>query len=69
MIDVSLLLIVAMLVTVIATTRAFWRIRPVAGALLLPYIAWLCLATALNFETGRLNPGADRAPLGLTQGS
>ena len=39
-----------------------------AGALLLPYLTWLCLATALNYETGRLNPGADSHPLGLTGG-
>jgi len=33
---------------------------------MLPYLLWLCLATALNYETGRLNPGADAAPLGIT---
>ena len=37
-----------------------------AGWLLVPYLLWLCLATALNYETGKLNPGADSAPLGLT---
>jgi tryptophan-rich sensory protein len=41
-------------------------VQPLAGALLIPYLAWLCIATALNHETGRLNPGADKAPLGLT---
>ena len=51
---------------VVMTIIAFWRTRPLAGALLLPYLAWLCLAAALNFETGRLNPGADKAPLGIT---
>ena len=66
MIDAALLLIVALTVAVVLTILAFWRIRPLAGALLLPYLAWLCLATALNYETGRLNPGADKAPLGLT---
>ncbi|MFC7537125.1 TspO/MBR family protein [Sphingomonas sp. GCM10030256] len=66
MIDGALLIILAMNVLVTATIIAFWRARPLAGLLLLPYLAWLCLATALNHETGRLNPGADRAPLGLT---
>lgn len=31
-----------------ATVIAFWRIRPVAGALLLPYLAWVSYAVALN---------------------
>jgi tryptophan-rich sensory protein len=66
MIDAGLLVILAMNVLVTMTIIAFWRIRPLAGALLIPYLAWLCLATALNHETGRLNPGADTAPLGIT---
>ena len=66
MIDIGLIVIVAMVMIVTATIFAFWDIRPLAGALLLPYLAWLCVATALNYETGRLNPGADKAPLGLT---
>ncbi len=66
MIDLGLLVIVAMNVLVTMTIIAFWKIRPLAGALLIPYLAWLCVATALNHETGRLNPGADTAPLGIT---
>ncbi|WP_205480401.1 TspO/MBR family protein [Sphingomonas arenae] len=66
MIDVAFLIIMAMNVLVTATIIAFWRVKPLAGVLLLPYLVWLCLATALNHETGRLNPGADRAPLGIT---
>ena len=66
MIDVGFLVILAMNVLVTMTIIAFWKIRPLAGALLLPYLAWLCIATALNHETGRLNPGADKAPLGIT---
>lgn len=66
MIDVAFLIIMAMNVLVTATIIAFWRVKPLAGILLLPYLLWLCLATALNHETGRLNPGADCAPLGIT---
>ncbi|MCY7398686.1 MAG: tryptophan-rich sensory protein [Sphingomonas bacterium] len=66
MIDVGFLVILAMNVLVTMTIIAFWKIRPLAGALLIPYLAWLCIATALNHETGRLNPGADTAPLGIT---
>ena len=66
MIDLGFLIVIAMNVLVTMTIIAFWKIRPLAGALLIPYLAWLCVATALNHETGRLNPGADTAPLGIT---
>ena len=66
MIDVALVVILAMLLLATATANLFRRLRPVAGWLMLPYLAWLCLAAALNYETGRLNPGADAAPLGIT---
>lgn len=65
-IDWGFVIILAMDAVVTATLISFFKLRPLAGALLLPYLAWLCLATVLNHETGRLNPGADRAPLGLT---
>ena len=68
LIDWGFLLIMAMNVLVTATIVACWRLNRVAALLLVPYLAWLCLATALNSETGRLNPGADRAPLGITGG-
>ena len=68
MIDFALIIIVAMLLLAAVTANLFRRLRPVAGLLMLPYLAWLCLATALNYETGRLNPGADAEPLGITGG-
>ena len=48
--------ILALLALILATTLAFWRIRPLAGALLLPYLAWVSFAAVLNFTTWRLNP-------------
>lgn len=42
---------------VLATTVAFWRVRPLAGALLLPYLAWVGFAALLTFVVWRLNPG------------
>ena len=66
MIDLAMVVIVLMLVFTLATARAFKKLRTVAGYLLIPYLLWLCLATALNYETGRLNPGADARPLGIT---
>ena len=68
LIDWAFLLIMAMNVAVTATIIAAWPLNRVAALLLVPYLAWLCLATALNNETGRLNAGADRAPLGITGG-
>ena len=65
MIDLALIIIVLMLLSAAGAANLFRRIRPVAGWLLLPYLLWLCLATALNYETGKLNPGADSAPLGI----
>lgn len=39
-----------------ATTMAFWRIRPLAAALMLPYWAWVTFAGLLNYATWQLNP-------------
>ena len=68
MIEVGLVTILIMFALAAATAWRFGRIRPLAGWLLVPYLAWLCVATALNFEIGRLNPGADSTPLGLFGG-
>ena len=40
--------IVALLAALAATVVAFWRVRPAAGALMVPYLAWVAFATALN---------------------
>jgi len=57
-IRLGLAVIVILLGLAAATAREFWRVRPLAGALLLPYLAWLCFATALNLAIDQLNPGA-----------
>lgn len=41
---------------IVATVLAFWRVRPVAGMLLIPYLLWVSFAAALNFTLWRLNP-------------
>ncbi|WP_300618800.1 TspO/MBR family protein [Dokdonella sp.] len=41
---------------VVATLFAFWRVRKMAGALLLPYLLWVGFATALCYSVWRLNP-------------
>lgn len=39
-----------------ATIAGFWRLRPLAGALLLPYLLWVSFAAALNYSVWQLNP-------------
>jgi benzodiazapine receptor len=48
--------IVLLWVLVVATAVSFWRIRPLAGALLIPYLLWVSFAAALNFSIWQLNP-------------
>ncbi len=42
---------------ILVTTCLFWRVNRVAGALLMPYLAWVSFAAALTLSTWRLNPG------------
>jgi benzodiazapine receptor len=41
---------------ILTTLIAFWRVRTMAGVLLLPYLAWVTLATALTWSVWRANP-------------
>lgn len=41
---------------IVATLIAFWRIKPLAGALLVPYLLWVSFASALNYHVWQLNP-------------
>jgi tryptophan-rich sensory protein len=53
-------LILCILLAAAVTARCFWRVRPAAGLLMLPYLVWLCFAATLNFQIGRMNPEAAR---------
>lgn len=57
-IDAAFVLIVAMIGVAAATAVAFWRIRRAAGWMMVPYLAWLLFAAALNYDIARLNPHA-----------
>ncbi len=44
---------------VLITMVLFWRIRPLAGLMLLPYLGWALFATVLNWQFLEANPAAD----------
>ena len=47
--------IIALLILIIATTIEFYKIKPIAGYLMIPYIVWVSLAAVLNFSIYLLN--------------
>ena len=54
-IAVALGVIITLLAVVVATTQRFYRLDRASGALLVPYVAWLCFATVLNASILALN--------------
>lgn len=48
--------IITLWVLIACTLFAFWRVRPLAGALLLPYLAWVSFASALCYAVWKGNP-------------
>jgi tryptophan-rich sensory protein len=52
----ALLEILVLWALILTTVLAFWRIRPWAGALLLPYLAWVAFASALTWAVWKGNP-------------
>ena len=51
--------IILLWVAIVATIATFYHIDEVAAWLLLPYLAWVTFAAALNFSIWRLNPGRE----------
>ena len=43
-------------ISIVATLVTFWRIRRLAGALLIPYLLWVSFASALNYAVWQMNP-------------
>ena len=48
--------IVVLWLLIAATIFSFWRLHRLAALLLVPYLAWVSFAAALNFVLWRLNP-------------
>ena len=64
--DITLakLVIIGMAVLAAAAAILFYRLRPAAGLLMIPYLCWLVFATTLNARIETLNPGAGVSLLG-----
>jgi tryptophan-rich sensory protein len=60
-IKIALAVILALDVAVLVTAALFWRVRRLAGWLLVPYLLWILFATVLNWQFLELNPQADGA--------
>lgn len=43
-------------ILIAATLVSFWRVRPLAGAILVPYLLWVSFASVLNYSLWQLNP-------------
>ena len=55
----GLIVLALIVLTLLAVIALFWRVRKLAGALLLPYLAWVLFASVLNYQFLQLNPDAD----------
>ncbi len=51
----ALIDILILWLTILATLTSFWQLEPVAGILLLPYLAWVSFAALLNWTIWRMN--------------
>ena len=51
----ALLWLIALLVLVVLMSWQFYKVKPIAGYLQIPYIIWLLFATYLNFAVWQLN--------------
>ena len=48
--------IIVLCLLIVFTLVSFWRVRPLAGVLLIPYLLWVSFASALNYSLWQLNP-------------
>lgn len=55
--DYAFIDIILLWLAILLTLMAFGRVRPLAGALLIPYLAWVSFAAYLNVAIWLLNKG------------
>ncbi|HQR34946.1 MAG TPA: tryptophan-rich sensory protein [Blastocatellia bacterium] len=48
--------IVLLWCAILATLFSFWRVKPLAGWMLVPYLLWVTFAAVLNLTLARMNP-------------
>lgn len=53
--DLALVEVVVLWGAILAVTILFWNVNRLAGALLVPYLAWVAFASFLNFTLWSLN--------------
>jgi benzodiazapine receptor len=53
--------ILVLLMVIMAMLAIFWEFEPLAGALLLPYLAWVLFATFLTWTIWRMNRPVQKA--------
>ena len=58
----ALVLLGVLVVAIVVTIVLFRRVRPLAAALLLPYLAWCLFATLLNWQFLEANPSGHGPP-------
>ena len=64
MITGALVVVLLLDLAAVVTIALFWKVRPLAALLLVPYLLWLLFATYLNFAILQANPGMDGAASG-----
>jgi len=47
--------VIVLWILIVTTLISFWRVRPLAGVLLIPYLLWVSFATVLNYSLWQLN--------------
>jgi tryptophan-rich sensory protein len=47
--------IVTLWVAIVVNIILFWRLKPISGILLIPYLLWVTFASVLNYTLWRLN--------------